>query len=307
MGRLTSIRLRHLEIFTEVARLGSVSRAADSLGMTQPGVTRTIRELEAICGRALVAKDGRGIRITPHGEVFLRHAGGSIAAVRNGLTALEQLDLDDGPPLRIGALPTVSATLMPDAVALFLESGARTPLVVVTGDNRVLLDQLRRGDLDLVMGRLAAPDLMHGLEFEPLYTDSIVFGVAPDHPLAGARQVTADDLTRWPIMIPTRNAIIRPIVERFFIEQGFILPPKAIETVSDSFGRAFVRRHRAIWIISRGVVAAELDAGEMAALPIDTRTTLGPVGINLRADGDRHAAVDMFVRMLRSALDARKP
>jgi LysR family pca operon transcriptional activator len=154
MNRLSGIKLRHLETFLEVARHGSVSRAAESLHLTQPAVTRTVRELEAVCGKPLVAKDGRGIRITPHGEIFLRHAGRSLSAARSGLAALQQLELVDGPLIRIGALPTVSASVVPRAVAEYLESGALNRLAIVTGENRVLLDQLRNGELDIVIGRL---------------------------------------------------------------------------------------------------------------------------------------------------------
>ena len=80
MDKSRVIRLHQLETFIEVARQGSVTQAAKSLNLTQPGVSRTLRELEAICGVSLVAKDGRGIKITRQGEAFLRHAGASLAA-----------------------------------------------------------------------------------------------------------------------------------------------------------------------------------------------------------------------------------
>ncbi|MFZ2103140.1 MAG: pca operon transcription factor PcaQ [Oricola sp.] len=299
MDKLSRIRLRHLETFMEVARHGSVSRAAESLALTQPAVTRTIRELEAICGRPLVARDGRGIRITPHGEVFLRHAGRSLSAARSGVEALEQLDLTDATPIRIGALPTVSATVMPEAVAEFLATGTRNRLVIVTGENRVLLDQLRTGELDFVIGRLSAPENMQGLAFEPLYRDKVVFVVDASHPLAGRRQIAVDDMLDFPVLVPQVGSIIRPFVDRVFIEQGFPYPRQAIETVSDSFGRAFVRRHEAIWIISRGVVASEIESGEFAVLPIDTEQTMGSVGLNMRADAELPPGAEIFADIVR--------
>ena len=78
------------------------------------------------------------------------------------------------PPIRIGALPTVSTRIMPQAMMLFLkeETGAR--IKIVTGENAVLLEQLRIGDLDLVVGRLAAPEKMTGFSFEHLYSEKVV-------------------------------------------------------------------------------------------------------------------------------------
>lgn len=123
MNSIRRVKLRHLETFVEVARQKSVSRAAENLHLTQPAVTRTIRELEEICGKPLVEKDGRGIRISHYGEVFLRYAGSSLAAARGGINALAQLHLSDGPMVRLGALPTVSATIVPKAVSRYLQSG----------------------------------------------------------------------------------------------------------------------------------------------------------------------------------------
>lgn len=299
MNKLSRIRLRHLETFMEVARHGSVSRAAESLALTQPAVTRTIRELETICGKPLVARDGRGIRITSHGEVFLRHAGRSLSAARAGIEALDQLDLTEAAPIRIGALPTVSATAMPEAVAEFFATGTRNRLVIVTGGNRVLLDQLRTGELDLVIGRLPAPENMQGLVFEPLYRDKVAFIIDAKHPLAGRRQIAFDEMLDFPVLVPQIGSIIRPFVDRLFIEQGFPWPRHAIETVSDSFGRAFVRRHQAIWIISRGVVSPEIENGEFSILPIDTDATMGSVGLSMRADTDLPPGAEIFADIVR--------
>ncbi len=305
MNTARQLKLHQLETFVEVARYKSVTRAAESLGLTQPAVTRTLRELEAICGTALVAKDGRGIRITPQGETFLRHAGESLAAARNGLTAVTDLSLGDRPAIRIGALPTVSALIMPGAVSRYLSESLRNPLRISTGENRALLDQLRSGELDIVMGRLPAPESMTGLAFEPLYRDIVVFAVHSSHSLAGRSTVSASEISNSPMLMPTSVSIIGPFVKRLFIEQGLTPPSQIIETVSDSFGRAFTRENGAIWIISRGVIAAELASGEFVALPINTQSTLGAVGLCIRANQPLDPAVQIFANILRDEVKRR--
>jgi len=302
MDIIRRLKLRHLEVFVEVARQSSVSRAAEVLHLSQPAVTRTIRELEEMCGRPLVEKDGRGIRISHFGEVFLRHAGTSLAAVRAGIAALKELSLAEGPPVRLGALPTVSAAVIPQAVARYLESGMPNRLKIVSGENRVLLDQLRDGALDLVAGRLPAPESMQGLTFEPLYRDRVVFAVDDGHPLAGQTRMAVEALDAYPVLLPSRDSIIRPFVDRLFIEQGIPEPRQAIETVSDSFGRAFTRQYAAIWIISRGVIAAEITSGQFVELPVDTGSTLGSVGLNTRADQPLAPAVERFAEILRGVV-----
>ena len=294
------IKFRHLQTFLEVARQQSVSKAAQVLSLSQPAVTRTMRELEDALGVKLFEKDGRGIRISRFGEVFLRHAGSSVAALRQGVESIQQALRSEGPPVRIGALPTVSARVMPDAVALFLKENTGSPITVVTGDNTVLLEQLRVGSLDLVVGRLAPPELMIGLSFEPLYSENVIFAVRMGHPLLMKASFSLDELRDYTILMPTPGAVIRPFVDRFLVTNGIAELPSRIETVSDAFGRAYIRSHDAIWIISEGAVANDIRDGRVALLPIDTSETVGSVGLTTRGTGSQTLPLSIFMQSIRA-------
>ena len=202
---------------------------------------------------------------------------------------------------RIGALPTVSTRIMPRAMANFLKEETGSRIKIVTGENAVLLEQLRVGDLDLVVGRLAAPEQMTGFSFEHLYSEQVVFVVRSGHPLLSAQQSVFDNLGVYPVLMPTRASIIRPFVERFLITNGVASLPNQIETVSDSFGRAFVRASDAIWIISTGVVAGDIEDGVLAALPIDTSETKGPVGLTMRANAIPSMPLAILMQTIREA------
>ena len=295
------VKFRHLQTFVEVARQKSVMKAADLLHVSQPAVTKTIRELEEVLGVSVFERDGRGIKITRYGEAFLRHAGAALTALRQGLDSVSQERSGDGPPVRIGALPTVSTRIMPQAMANFLKEETGSRIKIVTGENAVLLEQLRVGDLDLVVGRLAAPEQMKGFSFEHLYSEQVVFAVRSGHPLLPAQQPVFDNLGVYPVLMPTRASIIRPFVERFLITNGIASLPNQIETVSDSFGRAFVRASDAIWIISAGVVAGDIEDGVLAALPIDTSETKGPVGLTMRANAIPSMPLAILMQTIREA------
>src|SRR5262245_6902963 len=278
------VRFRHLQTFLEVARQKSVVKAAGLLNVSQPAVTKTIRELEEALGVAVFERDGRGIRITRSGEIFMRHAGQAITALRQGIDSVANGDAAGGRPIRVGGLLSVSARIMPYAMTLYLEEKAGSPIKIVTGENAVLLEQLRLGELDLVVGRLAEPERMAGFFFEHLYSELVLFVVRAGHPLTANSEGVFKRLGEFPVLMPTRGSIIRPFVDRFFITNGIAAVPTQIETVSDSFGRAFVRQSDAVWIISKGVVADDLASGALVALAIDTSDTRGPVGLTMRTD-----------------------
>ncbi|NRP20956.1 HTH-type transcriptional regulator GbpR [Ensifer adhaerens] len=295
------VKFRHLQTFVEVARQKSVMKAAELLHVSQPAVTKTIRELEEVLGVAVFEREGRGIKITRYGEVFLRHAGAALTALRQGLDSVSQERSGDGVPVRIGALPTVSTRIMPRAMSLFLKEDTGARIKIVTGENAVLLEQLRVGDLDLVVGRLAAPEKMTGFSFEHLYSEQVVFAVRAGHPLLARKQSAFAHLGDYPVLMPTRASIIRPFVDQFLIANGIPGLPNQIETVSDAFGRAFVRTSDAIWIISAGVVASDIEDGTLAVLPIDTSETKGPVGLTMRADSVPSLPLAILMQTIREA------
>jgi len=293
------VRFRHLRTFIEVVRQNSVGRAAQVLAVSQPAVTKTIRELEDILDKKLFERDGRGLKITRYGEVFLRHAGASVAALQNGIDSLSRVDA--GPPVRIGALPTVSARIMPRVMERFLAEGTDSPVKIVTDENQVLLDQLRTGTLDLVVGRLAAPEQMAGLTFEYLYSEQVRFAVRNGHPLLSRDQFDFERIRDYTILMPPVGSVIRPYVDRYLLAHGMAELPRTVETVSDSFGHVFVAQTDAVWVISEGVVIREIAAGRLVALPIDTTETQGAVGLTTREGSPSNASLEILSRTIRDA------
>ncbi|CAG0985721.1 MAG: pca operon transcription factor PcaQ [Rhizobiaceae bacterium] len=301
------IKFRHVRTFLEVARTAAIGKAAAVLNVSQPAVTRTIRELEEALGAAVIEPDGRGIRLTAAGEAFRRHAGASVAALRQGVDAVRAAGAEAEKPVRAGALPTVSARVMPAAVRRYLAEMPAGRLKIVTGENAVLLDQLASGGLDLVVGRLASPERMVGFTFEHLYSEQVLFVVRAGHPLLDRSPFDVAEMAKFPLVMPTATAIIRPFVERFLIAHGLPDPGARIESVSDSFGRVFVRDSDAVWAISEGVVIGDIASGALAALPIDTSETRGAVGITLRADAERTPQIQALIRAIRAAAPQPAP
>lgn len=286
------IRLRHLQAFVEIVRQGSLKRAAAELYLTQPAISRSLAELETITGTPLLTRGRGGVRLTAAGEVLHRHAQAGLAALSRGLADLRG---ETGAParLRIGALPSVAARLMPGIVARMQKAAPDVRLQISDGPHEHLTRLLRAGDLDAVIGRLGAPATMQGLTFTQLYLEQVAIVVRPGHPI-----LSDPDLRRlagFPVLYPTEVAAIRPLVDRLLLSQGLTPPPRRIETVSGAFGRSYTRDSDAVWFISAGVVARDVAEGRLVRLPLATALTEGPVGIMTRADAPRSLAETTFL------------
>lgn len=278
------IKLRHLICFLEVARLKSVVKAAAHLGMSQPAATKTVHELEAVLGVPLFEDRRRSMILSDHGEVFLRYAGASVTALKQGVGMVGRGSADGEIAFTVGALPTVSARVLPTALArVSARYGTMRPRVV-TGPNEVLMSQLRLGDVDLVIGRMADPETMRGFSFEHLYSEHIGLVVRPGHPLLQEPLFDLAAIARFQLLLPPPGSVISSTVERYLIAHAIEPDAGVIETVSDAFARNYLLLSDAVWFISEGVVAEEVEKGLLALLPADTADTLGPVGLTTRID-----------------------
>ncbi|MFO1106779.1 MAG: pca operon transcription factor PcaQ [Amaricoccus sp.] len=294
---MNGIGYRHLRCFLKVASLESVGQAADALAITQPAVSKTLRELEDRLGVALFDRVGRRLRLTEAGRLFQKHAGLSFTELERGVRAMREPERSRR-RLSVGVLPTVATRIMPRAALAFAEAMPGGSLRVTTGPNWLLLSQLREGVLELVVGRLAPPPEMVGLVFEQLYVEPVVAVARAGHPLVEAPGL---DFARFPMILPPPGALIRTVVEQFFLSRGESLPNAVVETVSLAVGRGLVRMSDAVWFISSGVVADEIEAGTLVALELGGIPVAGPVGLTRRSGSEGGLELQALMRALREA------
>ncbi|MDN3721400.1 pca operon transcription factor PcaQ [Roseibium salinum] len=285
------IKFRHIQCFIEIAQERSLKLAADKLSLTQPAISKTLKELEEIIGATLMTRNRAGIALTKQGKVFLHFAQISLASLQQGLDGVEK-EGDARARLKVGALPSVAASFMPSVVREFSEMAPNVMLQIMDGPIGYLIERLKLGELDLVIGRLGHPAAMEGVSFTQLYSERVDLVVRKGHPL-----VKTPDLKKivdWPVIYPPEGSAIRPLVERYMMANGVGEIPNRIETVSGAFGRVYTRRSDAVWIISSGVVQNEVADGHLVRLPFDSDITKGPVGLMTRPDTPPSAEEQVF-------------
>jgi LysR family pca operon transcriptional activator len=305
------IKLRHLQCMLAVAQLGSVQKAAQALAISQPAVSKTVTELEALLGVRLLERNRKGAELTAAGAAFLRHAQHSVSALKQAVASIAP-----GPqhsaPVVLGVLPTVAPSLVPKLIAQLDQRADRMGLPaprlrVYSQTNPELLGQLRQGQLDLVIGRFAEPQVMRGLSFEHLYTDPLVLVVRRGHPLLRKRQ--ADILTRlkaYRLILPLPGTAIRHATDALLAQQGAEEPPSTVETLSISLARQQCLNSNAIWFTREGAITPDLEQQRLSRLPVQTGRTEEMIGLIQRADSRLSSAPLEVAKAIRS-LGQRRP
>lgn len=293
------IKFRHLDTFSAIARAGSLKRAAEEMRLSQPAMSKILKELEDILGVALMDRDRAGARLTQDGAIFLQFAEQSTAALRHGLRSVRACG-SRGAQLAVGVLPSVASSLLPRAVLAFVRGNPDTVLELHEGPHCDLTSRLRSGKLDLVVGRLGTPESMQGLVFRQLYAEEVFIVAAPGSPAAAVRRL--EDLAAFRVLYPPPDSAIRPLVARMLIARGVPLFGNRIETASAALGRALTLADPGtVWVISRGVVVNDIGDGRLVRLDIDTGPTMGAIGVMSLADEMPTPAFRAFATVLQRA------
>ncbi len=278
------IKLRHLQCFLAVMQHQSLQKAADAMSITQPAVSKTIAEMEQILGVRLFERGRNGAKPTDKAELFWRYAGATVSTLRQGMDVLSgdgRADGAGGGSIRLGVLPTVAPSLIPQALQLFQQHWKNVVVKITSGLNAQLMQQLKAQELDLVIGRLSEPDSMMGLTFEHLFADKLAVIVRAGHPLLDLPTLSVEHITAYSLLLPPVNTVIRNAADSFLNAHGVGNPNAYIEVLSVSLGRELVLRNDAVWFVPTSAVRLDLENGILRSLPFSMAGSEQMVGLAL--------------------------
>jgi DNA-binding transcriptional LysR family regulator len=255
---------RQLATFHAVARLGSVSLAADEMHLTQPAVSIQIGTLEESAGTPLLQRTGRGIRLTEAGELLAAYAGRILDLWREAGEEMATLQGVFSGTLRVGAI-TTAEYLLPPMLVNFAKEHPKVKVKLQVGNRDEIVRMLAGQEIDVaIMGRPPAE----------LKTDSSAFAkhpmaflAAPGHPLMSAARPSLALLSETRMLVRERGSGTRTTVERFFKDNGLPLrigselsSNEAIKQMcAAGFGIAFLSMHTCV---------LEMNAGLLGLLPV---------------------------------------
>lgn len=295
------IRLRHLHTFVAVAQQGTLGRAAETLNLSQPALSKTLNELEQLTGTRLFERGRLGAQLTVPGEQFLTHAVKVLDALNTAGQALNRKEDASADVVRIGALPTAALGILPAAIGRFHQQQKSTSLQVATMNNTMLLAGLKSGEIDLGIGRMSDPELMGGLNYELLFLESLKLVVRPGHPLL-QETITLSRVMEWPVVVSPKGTVPRQNAEALLQSQGCKMPAGCIETLSASLSRQLTVDYDYVWFVPSGAVKEDLRQATLVSLPVPTQSVGEPIGILTRVDIPLSTGAQMLIAAIRKSM-----
>src|SRR5881396_3573980 len=194
------MELRHLRYFIGVAEEENVSRAALKLHVSQPALSRQIRDLEDELGFLLLERSAKSVRLTEAGRVFLNEARAVLQRTEDAVKAARVVAAGGRGELHVGYAPSLTARFLPQTLRVFQAEMPNVRVKLHDFSTEEMLAGLREGKLQMAFVVRLTPAMLRGLRFEELARDSICLAVAPKHPLAGRRSVTLAEVAREPLI-----------------------------------------------------------------------------------------------------------
>lgn len=293
--------MRHLHTFVAVAQQGTLGRAAETLNLSQPALSKTLNELEQLTGTRLFERGRLGAQLTVPGEQFLTHAVKVLDALNTAGQALNRKEDASADVVRVGALPTAALGILPAAIGRFHQQQKSTSLQVATMNNTMLLAGLKSGEIDLGIGRMSDPELMGGLNYELLFLESLKLVVRPGHPLL-QETITLSRVMEWPVVVSPKGTVPRQNAETLLQSQGCKMPAGCIETLSASLSRQLTVDYDYVWFVPSGAVKEDLRQATLVSLPVPTQSAGEPIGILTRVDIPLSTGAQMLIAAIRKSM-----
>lgn len=301
------LRLRHLQILVSLAETQNISHSAERLHMTQPALSKWLKDLEADIGLSLFERHARGLRPTAHGQVlreFALHIGNQLDRARDEMAALRS---GGSGRVVVGASGAAIGGVVPQAVAALLRAMPNANVEMREAPMDRLFQQLAQGEIDVAVGRAAPKYHDPEIDAEVLYEERLHFAVRPQNPLAARRSLNWSQLhsQRW--VVWTRDIPARELLESSLAAAGQGIPASSVQSNSLLATIAMVAENDMVAAVSERAIELPARWKMLKRLPLRLETH-SAITMYWRKEAQGFAAVSGLLDALKrvSAQPARR-
>lgn len=289
------MELRHIRYFKAICDVGSFSRAAEALHVTQPTLSHQIKQLEEELGTHLLHRLGHRVELTEAGKVFASYCTEILRNVRQGVTAVKDLEGLLYGNLRVAVFHSFSASKLPAVFADFASKFPGVHIVALQLPRTEMQEGLQKGELDFAVGYTSADD--KNIDTELLFEESLMLIVGSRHPWVGLETVPMQRLAELPLVLLTHEFGVRHYLDEYFSRVGrplqVLLEMNAIDPII-----AVLHNTALASILPHGAVQ---DSRQVHKIPVLQPVPKRQAAILWRRSGHRSAAALRLAQMISAA------
>lgn len=292
----------HLALFHTVARAGGISRGAAAAHVSQPAVSKQIAELEDELGVRLLDRLPRGCRLTEAGKILADYVHRWHSLEQAAARAIEEYRGLKRGRLALGASLTIGGYLLPGVIAQFHRRFPEIEMQLEIANTQHVQQALLEGTIEL--GLTEGPVESENLESRVFFEDELVAIAPAGHPLLKKGRVTVREICREPFILREEGSGTRAVVERALRRKGLKLRP-LLSLASPEAIKNAVAAGMGIAIVSRLIIALELQAGSLGIIPLKDLTIERPLHLQQVRGRSQSPGLAKFLAMLETGTWSR--
>lgn len=259
------LTLQQLKLFESVSRLGSYTKAAEELFITQPAVSIQIKRLETQVGLPLFEKVGKKIFLTAAGKAMYATSLDILNRVNDFKNSIEELKGDVKGPLQLSVV-TTAKYFLPNLLGVFLQQYPEVePKLKFTNRARVIERLMNNDDDFVVMGQIPKDD---NLDAHPFLTNILSIVAPADHPLANKKNITIKEIAEQRFLIREMGSGTRYVFDQLLKQHGVQIEPYMELGSSEALKQA-VMAGLGIAVLSLHSVQLELEVNKLTILDVE--------------------------------------
>jgi len=260
------MKLQQLRSFVAIADHRSIRAAARALFVSQPAVTRTLRELEQDLDISLVTRSVAGVELTDAGRAFHVRARLLLEEMRRAREELSFMKAGGNGHVAVAVTSTVAVSLLPDALEKFMLRMPQAKISLTEDAGSVALTKLKDGTLDFVVTHTISDDMAPEFRRKPLFLMQLVAASRPEHPQSNATSLRQLQDQVWSI-----PSLALDYFKHLFTSEGLVVPLRVLECESFAVTAHLLRRMSLLGLFSSTLFERELAPRGAKALPLKAK------------------------------------
>jgi DNA-binding transcriptional LysR family regulator len=291
-------QLRDIEYFSVVAEHGNLGRAAETLGLSQPALSKSLRRLETAMKAKLVQRTFKGVELTGAGVMLFEQVRRLRLSLDDVTRSVTELGQGRAGHLRIGVGPAVAMDLVPRACAALLRDAPGVTFQVTVGDNNTSTSAVRHGLLDFAIATIWTSHYSD-LAVEQISEEDFCLYVAKNHPLARKKHVALADLAPYSWAITGNKMVTHSRVNQVFMDANLPAPNITIHTNFLPLKHRLVASSNLIGYTARHVIKQVMPRSRFVELPVKELTWVRQIGVYYRKEAYLSPTARRFIDILK--------